>query len=190
MPMKPKHKAKRKTKRKSRIERQIEEANRLATLIIAAPTDGTNLAAPGLIRDPRLAPALAVWREVTPLLAARGILDDADRLALATLCYWYSEFIIAADDLLKRGYSVMVKTISGDRMPRKNASASRRDHAFDKLSELSTRFGLTPLDRYALQRAAKAVARSDQLSLDESNDAAGGGGEVAQWPDVADRKLN
>jgi P27 family predicted phage terminase small subunit len=189
MPMKSKHKPKRK-KRSTRIARQIVEANRLAALIIAAPIDGTDFAAPGLIRDPRLAPALAVWRELTPLLAARGILDNADRLQLATLAYWYSEFIVAADDLLKRGYSVMVKTISGDRMPRKNASASRRDHAFDKLSELSTRFGLTPLDRYALQRAAKAVARSDQLSLGGSDEVDTAGGEVAVWGDVVTSKPN
>jgi P27 family predicted phage terminase small subunit len=142
--------------RVTKAQRQTEEANRLATLIASAPIEGdTSFAAPGFIRDHRLAPALAVWRELVPLLTGRRVLDDADRFQLAMLSYWWAEFIVAADDLLKRGY-ILVKTISGDRMPRKNASAGRRDHAFDKIAELSTKFGLTPLDRYALARAAKA----------------------------------
>jgi P27 family predicted phage terminase small subunit len=190
MPMKPKHKAKRKTKRKSRIERQVDEANRLATLITSTPINAGEMAAPGLIHDRRLAAAQAVWREVVPLLQARHVLDDADRFQLALLCYWWQEFVIAADDILQRGYSVMVRTVSGDKMPRKNASTSRRDHAFDKISELSAKFGLTPLDRHALQRAAKSASLSDQLPLDGSSEATAAGGEVAQWDDVADRKLN
>jgi P27 family predicted phage terminase small subunit len=190
VPMKPTHKTKRKTRRKTRTERQIDEANRIAMLITSAPINAGEMAAPGLIRDRRLAAAKAVWREVVPLLQARHVLDDADRFQLALLCYWWQEFATAADDILRRGYSVLVKTISGDRMPRKNASTSRRDHAFDKIAELSAKFGLTPIDRHALQRAAKAASLSDQLPLDGSNEAAGGGGEVAQWDDVADRKLN
>jgi len=190
MPRNPTHKAKRKTtKRKSRIARQIEEANRLAALITSAPINAGEMAAPGLIHDRRLAAARAVWNEVVPLLQSRHVLDDGDRFALALYCYWWGEFVAAADDIARRGYSVMVKTISGDKMPRKNASTSRRDHAFDKIAELSAKFGLTPLDRHALHRAAKVGSSlSDQLPL--SNEAASGEGEVAQWLDVATVKLN
>jgi phage terminase small subunit len=81
---KPKSKAMPKTKR----ERQIEETNRLATLITSAPNKSGEMAAPGLIRDPRSAPALSMWREIVPLLQARRVLDDADRFQLALLCYW------------------------------------------------------------------------------------------------------
>jgi P27 family predicted phage terminase small subunit len=192
MPMKSKskHKTKRKTKRKTRTERHLAEANRIAALITSAPINAGETPAPGLIHDQRLTAARAVWREVVPLLKARHILDDGDRFALALYCYWWGEFVAAADDIARRGYSVLVRTISGDRMPRKNASTSRRDHAFDKISELSTKFGLTPLDRHALQRAAKSASLSDQLPLDGSSEVTAAGGEVAQWDDVADRKLN
>lgn len=176
-------KAKRKTKRKTRAERQIEEAGRVATLITSAPVGGSDVAAPGLIRDPRLAPALALWREVVPLLECRRVLDAADRFQLAMLCYWWAEFVAAADDVLRRGFSVMVKTISGDRMPRKNPSAARRDHAADKIAELSAKFGLTPLDRYALDRAAKRNGDpvGDELPLDHPTaDKA----SVADWAEV------
>jgi P27 family predicted phage terminase small subunit len=188
MSMKSKRKMKR-TKRKTRAERQIGEVNRIAMLITSAPINAGEMAAPGLIHDRRLAAARAVWCEVVPLLQARHVLDDGDRFALALYCYWWGEFIAAADDIMRRGYSVLVRTISGDRMPRKNASASRRDHAFDKIAELSAKFGLTPLDRHALHRAAKAGSLSDQLPLD-TNEAASGDGEVAQWIDVATSKPN
>lgn len=189
--MKSKRATKNKPKRKSRADRQIEEANRLAALITSAPINAGEIAAPGLMYDRRLAAAKAVWCEVVPLLQARHVLDDGDRLALALYCYWWGEFVAAADDIARRGYSVLVKTISGDRMPRKNASASRRDHAFDKIAELSAKFGLTPLDRHALRRAANAGSMSDQLPLREPNEhAASGDDDVAQWIDVATSKPN
>jgi P27 family predicted phage terminase small subunit len=180
-------KTKRRTKRKTRSERQIEEANRVAMLITSAPIVGHALAAPGLLSDKRLAPALALWREAVPMLEARRVLDASDRFQLAMLCYWWAEFVTAADDILRRGFSVMVKTISGDRMPRKNASANRRDHATDKIAELSAKFGLTPLDRYALQRAAKVQEPADdELKLTGRHGEAG----VADWDEIEPPKAN
>lgn len=183
--MKPK--TKRKTKRKTRAERQIDEAKRVAMLITSAPIVGSDMAAPGLIRDPRLAPAMAFWREAVPLLEARRVLEASDRHALALLAFWWSEFVVATDDILRRGFSVMVKTISGDRMPRKNASANRRDHAADKIAELSAKFGLTPLDRYALQRAAHVQEPADdQLPLGGRH----GETEVADWDEIDPSRAN
>lgn len=182
MPQKVKRK-----KRKTRIERQIAEANRLAKLIASAPIEHGNLAAPGLISDPRLAPALAFWREVVPLLEARHVLDSADRFQLAMLSYWWCEFVLASDDIMRRGYAVMVKTVSGDKMPRISKSVSRRGEAFDNIAELSTKFGLTPLDRYALHRAAKASFLSAQLPLDERA-SVNEEDEVAEWNLIPDGK--
>lgn len=175
---------KRKTKRKTKNERQLEEARRLAAVIVSEPIEAGGFAVPGLIRDPRSAPALAMWREVVPLLQSRRILDDTDRFQLAMLCYWWQEFVLAADDIVRRGYSVMVKTISGDRMPRLNPSVARRGRAFDEIADLSTKFGLTPIDRYALHRAAKGRFLSSQLPLDGAADEqAAGKDEVARWDD-------
>jgi P27 family predicted phage terminase small subunit len=172
---------KRKQKRKTRLQRQIEDAEKLAALIAASPIEGEAIPAPpAFIRDLRLKPALTMWRELAPLLAQRKVLEDSDRYQLALLCFWYAEFIVAADDVLRRGYSVRVKTVSGDFMPRKNPAAGRRDHAVEKISELSARFGLTPLDRFRLERW-----RSGQAS-DETDDLfASGEEQVADWPDVA-----
>lgn len=183
--MKPK--TKRAPKRKTRAERQIDESNRVAMLITSAPIVGSTMAAPGLVRDPRLAPAMALWREVVPMLEARRVLDASDRFQLAMLCYFWCEFVFAADDLLKRGFSLMVRTISGDRMPRRNASANRRDHAADKIAELSAKFGLTPLDRHALARAAKVQEPADdELKLAGRH----GDTDVADWNEIEPRKAN
>ena len=181
--------AKRKRKRLTQAERQIAEANRLAKLIASAPIEHGSLAAPGLISDPRLAPALAFWREVVPLLEARHVLDSADRFQLAMLSYWWCEFVTASDDVMQRGYAVMVKTVSGDKMPRISKSVSRRGEAFDNIAVLSAKFGLTPLDRHALHRAAKAGFLSAQLPLDERA-AVNEDNNVAQWDLVGDARPN
>ena len=102
--MKPK--TKRAPKRKTRAERQIDESNRVAMLITSAPIVGSTMAAPGLVRDPRLAPAMALWREVVPMLEARRVLDASDRFQLAMLCYFWCEFVFAADDALARAAKV------------------------------------------------------------------------------------
>lgn len=171
-----------KRKRKTKQQRQIDAADKLALLVVASPLDeGETMPAPlGLIHDRRLAPALAAWRELAPLLTQRKILEDTDRYQLALLCYWFAEFITAADDVLKRGYSVRVKTVSGDYMPRKNPAAARRDHAFEKITELSARFGLTPLDRFRLDRwRSNSSTGTGDADLFTSTDE-----QVADWPDT------
>jgi len=61
-----------------------------------------------------------------------------------------AEFAAAQQDILDHGYSRNVKTVSGDLMPRVNPSVDRRDTAQKIILEMAKRFGLTPLDQFAL----------------------------------------
>lgn len=134
-------------------EAALAEAQRLATLLSTAPAQGGDLLAPpAFVADPRLAPALAVWKDLAPTLASTGRLAHLDRSTFAALCYWHAEYITAIDDILERGYSFMVKATSGGVRPWTNPSVERRDTAWTEIMKLSERFGLTPLDRIALNK--------------------------------------
>jgi len=152
----------------------LAEAERLAGLLSASPTDSSELLAPpSFIADPRLAPALIVWKELAPSLQASGRLATLDRQAFAVLCYWQAEFITAADDILARGYSFMVKATTGGKRPWVNPSVARRDTAWAQIMALSERFGLTPLDRAALAKVRRvATGDDDGLPLTQTPAAA------------------
>jgi P27 family predicted phage terminase small subunit len=144
-------------KRRSKTERQIAEAEALAALLAAAPSEsGDRLAPPVLLTDPRCAPALAVWRDYVPRLAKINLFGELDRHTFAIFCVYCAEFAAAQQDILERGYSRDVKTVSGDVMPRVNPSVDRRDTAQKIILEMAKRFGLTPLDKYALIGAQSA----------------------------------
>jgi P27 family predicted phage terminase small subunit len=164
-------------KRLTKAERQRLQAEHLAGLLAAAPSEpGDLLAPPALLVDPRLAPALAIWREYTPRLSRLNMFEPLDRQTFATFCVYYGEFIEAQKHILDHGYSREVKTVSGDKMQRVNPNVDRRDTALKIILELSKRFGLTPLDRYALtanQAAALGIG--------------GGGGGLFDRPGEAGR---
>jgi P27 family predicted phage terminase small subunit len=142
--------------RRTKAQKAADEAARLAGLLAAAPAEADDaLAPPAYIADPRLAPALATWRELAPRLSALMLVEHIDRTMFALFCYYHAEFIAAVDDLLRTGYAVAVKTVSGDRMLRRNPSVDRRDKAADMLMDLAKRFGLTKLDRFALFKAER-----------------------------------
>jgi phage terminase small subunit len=111
-------------KRKSKTEKAIAEAERLAKLL-AAPRASTKPAATRrrpILNDPRLAPALAVWGEYAPRLDKLHLLARLDRHTFALFCIYAAEFVIANEDVLVKGYSTRVKTVSGDYMLRENPS--------------------------------------------------------------------
>ena len=140
-------------KRKSKTERAIAEAERQAKLLAASrPTDDTSGAPPVYLMDPRLAPAMAVWNEYAPRLDKLQLLARLDRHTFALFCVYAAEFVVACEDILINGYSVAVKTVSGDKMPRENPSVGRRDFAAKMVLDLSNKFGLTPADRNKLLR--------------------------------------
>jgi P27 family predicted phage terminase small subunit len=140
-------------KRKTKTEKAIAEAERYAQLL-ALPRDSseTSGSPPAYLSDPRMAAALAVWSEYAPRLDQLHLLAKLDRHTFALFCIYAAEFVIANEDVLAKGYSVMVKTVSGDRMPRENPSVARRDFASKMILELSSKFGLTPADRNKLLR--------------------------------------
>ena len=164
-------------KRVTKADRAIANAQRLARLLLAAPpTDDLPLSPPAFLTDKRLAPALQFWKEHAPQFIKLGTLEQVDRFAFAMLAIYAAEFIEAQDDLLAMGYSVMVKTISGDRMPRENPSVERRDFAAKMVLEMSKSFGLTKLDRLNLSRLVRRTCDAPSLFPDE-NSAQGEGRE-------------
>lgn len=140
-------------KRKTKTEKAILEAERQAKLLaLPRAADDSAAAAPAYLTDARLAPARAVWDEYAPRLDQLHLLARLDKHTFALFCIYAAEFVVANEDILTKGYSVLVKTISGDKMPRENPSVGRRDHAAKMVLELSSKFGLTPADRNKLLR--------------------------------------
>lgn len=139
-------------KRMNKAARQIAAAEAMAKMLGTAPGRENDPLAPPVFLDQRFAPALAVWNDYAPRLADRNLLDPLDRHTFALFCVWLGEFVTANEDIARNGYSRLVKTVSGDKMPRENHAVARRDTAMKYVLDLSKRFGLTPLDRYALIR--------------------------------------
>lgn len=139
-------------KRKTKTEKAIAEAERQAKLLALPRADETSDSPPAYLTDPQMAPALAVWREYAPRLDALHLLARLDRHTFALFCVYAGEFVVANEDVLVKGYSTRVKTVSGDYMLRENPSVSRRDFAAKMVLDLSGKFGLTPSDRNKLLR--------------------------------------
>jgi phage terminase small subunit len=152
----------------TKADRAIANAQRLARLLLAAPpADDLPLSPPAFLTDKRLAPALQFWKEHAPQFIQLGTLEQVDRFAFAMLAIYAAEFIAAEDDILATGYSILVKTISGDRMPRENPSVERRDFAAKMVLEMSKSFGLTKLDRLNLNRLVRRTCDGPSLFSDE-----------------------
>ncbi len=156
--------AKRQRKRVTKTERAIVEAERLARLLADAPAASPGaLAPPALLADPRLAPARRFWDGHAEQLAAIGTLKALDRFTFAMFCVYVGEFIAAEDDILAQGYSVKVKTVSGDMMPRENPSVARRDLAAKQILEMSRMFGLSQVDRFNISKIARGAGLQGDL---------------------------
>jgi phage terminase small subunit len=145
-----------KRKRISKAARALAEAGRLAGLLAdAPPAHAGALAPPAFITDPRLAAAHRFWKDHAEQLRDLGTLERLDRFTFAMFCVYVADFIAAEDDILATGYSVMVKTVSGDKMPRENPSVARRDGAAKMILEMSRLFGLSKIDRLNLSKLAR-----------------------------------
>lgn len=145
---------------------EIDEAQRLAVMLAAAEPVGDGvLAPPRYIADPRLAPAMAAWKDLAPLLAKTGRLQAVDRTMFAALCYWQGEWIAAHDDILVRGYWFERKAVAGGVRPWINPSVARRAFAYEQVLALSAKFGLTPLDRVQLNKNRHLANDDEELPL-------------------------
>jgi len=141
----------------------VAQAERLSQLLASAPPiDGEPLSPPAYIADQRLSAALVVWRELAPRLVQAGRVTSIDRDALAMLCYWKAEWIAAIDDIATTGYSMMGRATAGGVRPWTNPSVERRDTAASEIGRLEAKFGLTPLDRVAINRGVREGLLGDQ----------------------------
>lgn len=140
--------------RMTKAEREAKnKADRLAAM--AEPSSSDLLSPPRFfVETPGMAIALATWTRLVPVLSKTVMMDTTHREMFALFCYYRAEFYAAALDIDANGYSVMVKTVSGDMMPRKNQSVDRRKEAVDQMMDLAKRFGLTPSDMYSLTKSA------------------------------------
>jgi phage terminase small subunit len=185
---------KRPTKRKKRLtkaERAIAEAQRLARLLADAPPASAGaLAPPALIADPRLAAAHRFWIDHAEQLRGLGTLENLDRVTFAMFCVYVADFIAAEDDILAKGYSVKVKTISGDLMPRENPSVARRDHAAKMILEMSRLFGLSKIDRLNISKLARGSDLESTLFNQPDRPAPKQADEVAdsEWGSLTGRQ--
>ncbi len=161
-------------KRLSKAERQAARALEVAGLLASAPSESSDiLSPPALLTDPRCAAALAVWREFAPKLKRNNLFAPLDRYTFASFCYYVGEFAEACHDLHENGYTQAVKTVSGDVMIRVSPSAKRRDVAQGFILEYSKRFGLSPLDSYALTQAQAGALGGGHGDLFGDNKPAG-----------------
>lgn len=141
------------SKRKSKTEKAIAEAERLAGLLVSVRSQTPSEGKPGYLLDARLKPASAMWDDYAPRLDRLDLLSQLDLHLFGMFCIYAAEFVAANEDVLVKGYSVLVKTISGDKMPRENPSVARRDYAAKMTLDLSSKFGLSPQDRHRLLAA-------------------------------------
>ncbi|APR51999.1 hypothetical protein BRX40_05705 [Sphingomonas koreensis] len=145
-------------RRKSAVQKRMDEAERIAGLLAQAPTGGDPLAPPAIIEQgPAASAAVAVWRDLAPRLRATQRLQPQHRPMFALFCVYFSEWVIANEDIKANGLTQRVKTVAGGVMERTRPIVAIRDKAFDLVMKLSERFGLTPSDEYSLFRE-QAVA--------------------------------
>jgi P27 family predicted phage terminase small subunit len=96
--------------------------------------------------------ALRVWNELVPeLRQSRVIVTNADRLVFGMFCQYYSQWLMASEDIRTNGYSSMVQTTNGaGERPWKNPAVHQRQEAFYAMQKMSDDFGLSPMTRYKL----------------------------------------
>jgi len=134
----------------------LAEAEKLAVLLANAPsTADFPVPPPMFLTGPLLAAAARVWKDASAHLEKLNLLSSTDGWMLAAFCVYVAEFVQANEEVMAKGYSVEVRTISGDKMPRTNPAVSRRDDAFKYMAELSKCFGFTPRHMYELTKLQK-----------------------------------
>jgi len=148
-------------RRKSAVVKRLEEAERVAALLSASPDGGDPLAVPAMIQGQHAAAAIAVWRELAPRLAKTHRLQAQHRPMFATFCVYFAEWVIANEDISVKGHTQRVKTVVGGSMERMRPIVAVRDRAFERVMELSKRFGLTPADEYSLFKDQAVAAMTN-----------------------------
>ncbi|MCX5478463.1 P27 family phage terminase small subunit [Kaistia geumhonensis] len=155
-------------RRRKSVKKMIAEADRVASLLAAAPPIGDEFSPPVFLTDPTVAPALKIWRDFAPELRRTKRLSQLHRLHFAMFCVYYGEWLAASDDIRRNGTFQMVATVSGSEMERTRPIVAFREIAYRNVMELGKEFGLTPREEYALVRdQADAVSRNPGLFGDQ-----------------------
>lgn len=144
-------------KRMSKADRALAEAERLASVIAAAPAESSDpFAPPAMLLDERLKPALTVWRELAAELKQFNIVSNLDRYTFAVLCISVADYMAAVDNILVNGPQYWAKTHGGNKMLRTNPAVMVKERLGKFIFDAAAEFGLSPLRRYALLREQSA----------------------------------
>ncbi len=159
-------------RRLSAVRRRELEAQRVAELLGRPPADGADaLAPPAIIADgPLAAASMAIWRDLAPKLAATHRLQAQHRPVFAMFCVYFAEWVLANEEVAKRGHTQRVKTVAGGYMERMRPAVVVRDRAFNMVMQLSARFGLTPSDEYSLFKEQALAAAQNPGLFDSRQD--------------------
>ena len=145
-------------KRRKKIDRLIADSQARAIQLAPMIERSDDVLTPiGLLADPLFADARWIWDHYAPRLRDLNLFNESDRLTFGMYCVYQAEFFQAARAVATEGYSVLVKTVSLDRMPRRNPNVDRRDNAFKNALDLAVKFGLTPLDLGGLEKLYSGV---------------------------------
>lgn len=186
-------------RRRSKAERAAIAASRLVELL--APAVNVQADLPGMLQDPKYAPAATVWRKLAPELRRTHRLPMESEFFFVQLCVYAQEWVEVTEDLHTKGFSQNVPTVAGGRvgkMERRRPQTLDRQQAFANCMELAGRFGLTPNDLYSLFKGQAAVAATnpglfgdDRKPAEPASEPAqsriGGFGRLRSPPPLGDR---
>lgn len=91
-----------------------------------------------------------VWMAVAPRLKQTLRASAEFQAPLVAYCDAVARYNRSVLELRRKGYTVSVKTVSGDAMMRVNPAEKIRQQALVEILAISDRFGFTPRDNFAL----------------------------------------
>jgi phage terminase small subunit len=112
---------------------------------------------PDFFADVQYAGAAAIWSHFEPLLQERNFWSSAFIVPFTGFCIYADEFLAADREVKAKGWGVEGKSTSGGNRFWRNPAVDVRDHAFNRVLDLSSRFGFTSIDLYKLEREAAAA---------------------------------
>lgn len=98
-----------------------------------------------------------VWMAVAPRLKQTLRASAEFQAPLVAYCDAVARYNRSVLELRRKGYTVSVKTVSGDNMMRVNPAEKVRQQALVEILAIADRFGFTPRDNYALMLDQRRV---------------------------------
>lgn len=91
-----------------------------------------------------------IWKGLAERLKQTLRASAEFQAPLVAYCDAVARYNRSVLELRRKGYTVSVKTVSGDSMMRVNPAEKIRQRAFDEILMISKGFGFTPADNFAL----------------------------------------